>query len=133
MRSLAIALCALLASTSPAFADDGEEAPSKIPAYVGTGVTAAFLITATVSFIQYQAAIDDHKDKIAINQEERDAWIQADRDARAARTRATYSIAGAIIAGGITGYLWSRTERPRRRFTVTADEHGGTAWLAGSF
>jgi hypothetical protein len=123
----------LLASTAPAFADDGEDAPSKIPAYVATGVTAAFLVTATVSFLQYQAAIDGHKDKIAITQEERDAWNRAERDAQTARTRATYSIAATIVAGGITGYLWSRTERPRRRFTVTADGRGATAWLGGSF
>jgi predicted aconitase len=139
MRSLVMALgCLLFLSATPAFADEAQPratANRRIPAYVATGVTAAFLITSTVSYIKFQQAVDGHKDKIAISQEQRDEWNRAEREKQAWRDRAFITIGGTIVSGAITGYLWSRAQAPHRHssFTVTSDGKGGTAWLGGSF
>ena len=132
MRIVAIAVgCLLLLTASPAFAED--EGESRIPAYVGTGVTGALAIGGVVSYFMYQAKIDAKANKIALSDEQREAWKEADRAAVLWRGRALYLTGATIISGALTGYLWTRAERPRRRVAVTTDGRGGIAWLSGSF
>ena len=130
MRTLALALgCCVLLSAVPARADEAK-GESKVPAYVGTGVTAAFLVTSVVSYFGYQAALKERRDKIGVQREE---WFQAAEDADRWHTIGIYSVGATIIAGGITGYLWSRTEKAPQHFQVAADSNGASAWLNGSF
>lgn len=136
MRSLAIAAAAaglLAATSSPARADDSAE--PRITAWVGTGITAACIITATVSYFRYQSAIDDHKDKIASSEEQRQAWKDARDDAKLSRTIALYTLGGAIVSGAITGFLWTRTEKPKAQptFQLSFAESGASALLTRSF
>lgn len=137
MRLLALALgCSLAMTSATAFADpaaDGgaaAEGGSPMPAYVATGVTGVLLVTSVVSFFEYTASIKERRDKFGAQRED---WYQAAEDADRWHTIGLYAVGATIIAGGITGYLWTRTERPRTRLTVTADSHGGSAWLGGSF
>jgi hypothetical protein len=137
MRFLALALgCSLAMTSAPAFADPNadadvaDEAGSRVPAYVGTGVTAALLVTSVVSFFEYTASLKERRDKLGAQRED---WYQAAEDADRWHTIGLCAVGATIISGGITGYLWTRTEKPRTRFTVTANSHGGTAWLGGSF
>jgi hypothetical protein len=137
MRLLALAIgCSLATASAPAFADpstdDGGEAEagSRVPAYVATGVTGALLITSVVSFFEYTASIKERRDKLGAQRED---WYQAAEDADRWHTIGLFAVGATIVAGGVTGYLWTRTEKPRTHFTVTAHSHGGTAWLGGRF
>jgi hypothetical protein len=131
MRSLAIVLgCCLATASAPARADNPPEAPSRVPAYVGTGVTAAFLITSVVGIFKYSAAIDDHQDKFG---SQRDEWLQAYDDAQRWRSVTRLAVGATIVSGAITAYLWSRSERPQTSFAVSAEEHGGSVRLSGNF
>jgi len=137
MRLLALALgCSLAMTSAPAFADptadDGVEAEggSPMPAYVATGVTAALLVTSVVSFFEYTWSLKERRDKFGAQRED---WYQAAESADRWHTIGLFAAGATIVSGGVTGYLWTRTEKPRTRFTVTANSHGGSAWLGGSF
>jgi len=133
MRLLAIALgCCLALSSAPALADDGDGGGgSRVPAYVATGVTAGLLITTAVSYFKYTFILEDQDD---IFEYDRQKWEDSIEAGARWRTIHRVSIGATIIAGGVTGYLWTRAEKkPTRNITVTANEHGGGAWLTGTF
>jgi len=130
MRNLAVAVgCCVLLSSVPARADEAK-GESKVPAYIGTGVTAAFLLTSVVSYFEYQSALKERRDKVGAQRED---WYAAADSAERWRTIGIFSVGATIIAGGITGYLWTRTEKAPQHFHVTADPDGASAWLSGSF
>jgi hypothetical protein len=122
--------CCILLASMPAHADEAEGGESKVPAYVGTSLTAAFLVTSVVSYFGYQAALKDRRDKFGAQRED---WFEAADRAERWRTIGLVSVGGTIIAGGITGYLWTRTEKAPQHFRVTADPDGASAWVSGSF
>jgi hypothetical protein len=131
MRIFALGVgCCVLLSSVPARADEAK-GESRLPAYIGTSVTAAFLLTSVVSYFGYQSALKERRDKVGAQRED---WYQAADNAERWRNIGLYSVGATIIAGGITGYLWTRTERAPQHFRVTADPDGGaSAWLSGSF
>lgn len=105
-------------------------APSKVPAYIGTSVAAGLLVTSVVSYFKYEAALKARRDKVGA---QRDDWYQAAEDAQRWHDVGLFCVGATIVAGGITGYLWSRTEQAPRHLSVTADGTGASAWVTGSF
>ena len=124
--------CCILLTSMPAHADEAEGGgESRVPAYIGTGLTAAFLVTSVVSYFGYEAALKDRGDKVGAQRED---WYEAADRAERWRNIGLFSVGGTIIVGGITGYLWTRTEKAPQHFRVTADPDGGaSAWVSGSF
>lgn len=136
MRILALLIgCCVVLSAAPARADGPAgpaegDAPSKVPAYIGTSVTAGFLVTSIVSYFKYEAALKERSGKIGA---QRFDWYQAADDAQRWHDVGIFCVGATIVAGGITGYLWSRTEQAPRHFQVTADGTGASAWMTGTF
>lgn len=154
MRNSAVALILLLAAgghRSTAFADEPAPAPthdftrktefapkpSMTPALIATGITGAIVAAAAFSYVKFHGATADRQhdnvlDPMLIDNHyiERQEKIVAAQDRW--RTRTIALTVGTLIAGGVTGYLWSRRDSPRR-IAVTPTTNGAEISFARSF
>ncbi|MDQ3334186.1 MAG: carboxypeptidase regulatory-like domain-containing protein [Myxococcota bacterium] len=103
-----------------------EKQGSRVPTFVGLGVTSVLAVTAIVSFYKFSKAVDRVEDY---------AWqASIDPEAYARHTaardrwgkRAFGFTAGAILSGGATLLIWHRN-MPKRSFSVQPSETGNGA------
>lgn len=118
---------------APAPPQQVEAKVSKVPAYIGLGVTVGCLVTAAAFYFKGQSAVHRESGFVAGDLESRAEWNDAVNDVATWQYRAKLAAGATILSGAITGFLWSRHESTSKYVTVSADRYGGAASLTGSF